>query len=114
MHSILKAVVVIRIDVAVVDGSQALAALENAFDGPATSAHATRGFGGPVVDDAEIFVIRRPAFGHSDSRVGMNCLVSVKIQSNEERWFFCVVRKIDEDVHEGAALRACKKNAHLL
>src|SRR5438477_8452292 len=85
MNTILKAVIEIGIDVAIINRGKRIAARQQLLDLPAAGFAAASFFIGKIIRDSELFVISHPRTRHRDSRIRMDRLVSTKVQSEESR-----------------------------
>ena len=84
VDTVLKSVVKVGVDIAIVDRCQAVASLENRLNRPAAGAGPPRLLSGPVVDNSRA-TRPHPGPGQLDLRVAMDRVVSGEIQSQKDR-----------------------------
>jgi len=95
MHAVFKSIVVIRIQIAIVDGGQAIAPLQDHLHRPAPRLDAARFFTRAVIEHAEERIVPHPRPSQQDLRIRMNGLVAVKIQTEKQgRRFALLARQI--------------------
>src|SRR5438445_8903253 len=115
VDAILEAVIEIGIDVAIIDSRERVAASQELLHLPAAGFAAAGLFRGEVVGDTQLLVVAHPGTRHRDSGIGMDGLVSVKIESEESgqgsgggSW------QIYKDIHLRAVGIASKKYRYFL
>ena len=113
MHTILETIVEIRVQVAIIDCRQAVAAFEDAFDRPAAGLHAAQVSSGVVIYHA--LLLGHPRLRQVDCRVRVNRLIALEIKPQEKRHRRGKMgRLVDQQVQPGGMLVAIKGQAHLL
>ena len=104
----------VRLDGAVMDRRQPVAPAEDLFDGPPVCAYATRGVRGAVGCDAELFVVAHPAGRQVDPRIGVDSVVAVEVEAQEDRnGPRRTVRKVQEQVQRRTIIRPGQIYPHL-
>ena len=99
VDAVVVAVVEIRVDIAAVDRGQAVAARQQAFDGPEASPHAAVLFAGTVVGDAELAAVAHPVRVEVDAAVRMDRMVATEVEAEEDRRRRPpLLRQIEEDI----------------
>jgi hypothetical protein len=83
MDAVGELVVEVRIDVAVVDGGQGIAASQDALDGPAPAAGAAGCLARPVVGDMAGLVVLDPVLVQENCGIGMDGMIAAEVVSQE-------------------------------
>ncbi|MFM1942811.1 MAG: hypothetical protein RI897_1793 [Verrucomicrobiota bacterium] len=74
---------VVGFEVATIDCGDAESGLDDEVDRPPAGGGAAAGFCGAVVFDAFFFLVSHPALGDADGGVGVDCMVSAEVESEE-------------------------------
>ena len=85
LDPVLKPVVEVRVDIAVVGGHERIAPRQHALDLPPRAAGPSGRVGGSVVFDAVRRIVGHPAAGQRDSRVAVNRVVPLEVEPQERR-----------------------------
>jgi hypothetical protein len=85
MHAILKAIVEIGVEVAIIDRGKPVSTLDDPLDGPPPRLSAARRLRRAVVDDPDVCVVLHPLSRKRDAGIGMDRMVAPEIQPQEQR-----------------------------
>src|SRR5690606_10964297 len=85
MQPILKSIIIIRIQIAVVYHSQSVTLTQNIFYRPPGCSYPTRAFIYLIVFNHKRFIIPGPALGYRNMFRWMNGMIAIKIESEKNR-----------------------------